>query len=247
MKKILFILLLFIFGCSHNISAPNGFIYKEIKTRTFTIATWQKITSPTEDVRIYIEGDGYSFNSKGFPTTNPTPKSKLVRNLAFNDPNSNVLYIARPCQFAKDNLCSEKYWTTARFSKEVIDSIKEVIDLSINKQQNIILIGYSGGAQIAGLLSQQIKVKKIITIAGVLDNRAWTNYHKLKPLTESLNFTYNNSVNFQQIHFVGENDKVIPLKLTKKIIGDYNIIVVPDATHSKGWEKVMNLLFKTNE
>jgi len=221
-------------------------MYREIKTNYFTIATWQKITNTKGDLRIYIEGDGYSFNSKGYPTTNPTPRNKLVRDLAFNDPNDNVIYLARPCQFVKDSICKEKYWTTARFSQEVIDSIREVIVNSKNKQQDIILIGYSGGAQIAGLLSEQIKIKKIITIAGVLDNRAWTDYHRVKPLTESLNFTYNNSLNFQQIHFVGEKDEVVPLKLTKQIIGNKNIIIVPNATHGKGWKKVIDSFFKTN-
>lgn len=248
MKSGLF-LLLFIFGCSgYNVSAPKSFVYKEIQTDVFKIATWRKINNLTKDIKIYIEGDGYSFNSNGYPTTNPTPKHNLVRNLAFNDPNENVVYIARPCQFVKDSVCEEKYWTTARFSKEVIDSMKQAITAFINKQQDIILIGYSGGAQIAGLLSQQIKVKKIITIAGVLDNKAWTNYHKIKPLTESLNFIYgSNHSNFQQIHFVGEKDNIIPPKLTKQIVEDSNVIIVPNATHSKGWEKIMDLLFKINE
>lgn len=245
MKNWLFLLLLFIFGCSHNISTPKDFVYKEIQTDIFKIATWQKINNSTGNVRIYIEGDGYSFNSKGYPTTNPTPKNRLVRDLAFNDPNDNVIYIARPCQFVKDPTCEEKYWTTARFSKEVIESIKQTISTFTNKQQDIILIGYSGGAQIAGLLSQQIKIKKIITIAGVLDNRAWTNYHKIKPLTESLNFIYtNNSPNFQQVHFVGEKDRVVPPRLTKQIVGNYNVIIVPNATHNKGWEKVYGIIYK---
>lgn len=41
MKKNLFLLLIVI-GCSYNISIPNNFIYKEIKTNTFTIATCKK-------------------------------------------------------------------------------------------------------------------------------------------------------------------------------------------------------------
>lgn len=243
MKNKLFLLLIII-GCSNNIFIPNNFIYKEIKTDNFTIATWQKINNSTENIRIYIEGDGYAFNSKGYPTTKPTPKNKLVQDLAFKDPNKNVVYLARPCQFINDSMCKEKYWTTARFSNEIIDSIQQAIVGFTNDKQDIILIGYSGGAQIAGLLSQRIKIKKIITIAGVLDNIQWTNYHKLKPLTQSLNFTYDNSLNFQQLHFVGEKDTIVPPTLTQKIIKNYNFVIVPEATHNKGWEKVYDEIYK---
>lgn len=121
----------------------------------------QKINNLEGEIRIYIEGDGYAFNSKGYPTTNPTPKNKLLQNLAFNDPNKNVIYLSRPCQFIKDSVCKERYWTTARFSNKIVDSIQQAVVSFTNDKQDIILIAYSGGAQVAGLLSERIKIKKL--------------------------------------------------------------------------------------
>lgn len=56
MIKVL-ITLLFLSGCS-TITAPADFVYKEIETRDFTIATWQKVTNSAVPYKIYIEGDG---------------------------------------------------------------------------------------------------------------------------------------------------------------------------------------------
>ena len=74
---------LFLTGCATSITPPETFMYKEIQTDTFKIASWQKITNPETYVRIYIEGDGYAFNASGQPSFNPTPRSDLVRKLAF--------------------------------------------------------------------------------------------------------------------------------------------------------------------
>ena len=72
MKKI-FLLLLLLSGC-HSITVPDSFMYKEIETDSYKLASWQKITDIKSPIRIYIEGDGYAFNHLGYPTTNPTPR-----------------------------------------------------------------------------------------------------------------------------------------------------------------------------
>lgn len=68
----MFLLVLFLTGCS-TIKAPAYFAYKKVETRDFTIATWQKVTNPTAPYKIYIEGDGYAFNTRGKATQDPTP------------------------------------------------------------------------------------------------------------------------------------------------------------------------------
>lgn len=150
MIKVL-ITLLFLAGCS-TITAPADFVYKEIETRDFTIATWQKVTNPAAPYKIYIEGDGYAFNAHGRATQDPTPHGTLVRELAFGDNSPNVIYLARPCQYAKSPICSKRHWTTARFVPEIINAEYEAIKQIAGNQQ-VILIGFSGGAQIAGLVA----------------------------------------------------------------------------------------------
>lgn len=53
MKKILAFCVLIISGCQ-SIQPPKEFVYKEINTHQFKLASWQKITDNNADYRIYI-------------------------------------------------------------------------------------------------------------------------------------------------------------------------------------------------
>lgn len=243
MIKVLITLLL-LTGCS-TITAPADFVYKEIGTRDFTIATWQKVTTPSAPYKIYIEGDGYAFNAHGRATQDPTPHGTLVRELAFGDKNPNVIYLARPCQYVKSPICSKRHWTTARFAPEIINAEYEAIK-NIAGNNPVILVGFSGGAQIAGLVATAkpgLNIKKIITIAGNLDHLAWTQYHNLPPLNESMNLeSYRKQfAKIPQIHYIGSNDEVMPSLLVREFIGNNDLIIeVNGASHNEGWGKIYN-------
>ncbi len=236
------IILFFVAGCTA-IKAPTDFVYKEIPTRDFTLASWQKITEPFGTYKIYIEGDGYAFNAHGRATQDPTPKGILVRELAFGDNSPNVVYLARPCQYVKSPICSKRHWTTARFAPEVINAEYEAIK-NIAGDNPVILIGFSGGAQVAGLIASAkpgLNVKKIITIAGNLDHLVWTQYHNLPPLNESMNLeSYRKQfARIPQIHYVGSDDKVMPPALVRDFVGkNTRVFEVRGATHNSGWEEI---------
>lgn len=243
----IFAALLLLTNCS-SITVPSDYVYKEVGTRDFTIATWQKITNPQGVYKIYIEGDGYAFNAHGKPTQDPTPHGTLVRELTFGDDSPNVVYLARPCQYIKSPICSKRHWTTARFAPEVINAEYEAIK-QIAGNHPVILIGFSGGAQIAGLVATAkpgLNVKKIIIIAGNLNHLAWTQYHNLPPLNESMNLeNYKKQYKkIPQIHYVGSRDEVIPPHLVKDFINDDTLVVeVNEATHNTGWEIIYNQIW----
>lgn len=246
MIKIL-ITLLFLTGCT-TIKIPTDFVYKEVKTQDFTLASWQKVTNPVAPYKIYIEGDGYAFNVRGKATQDPTPKGTLVRELAFGDKNPNVIYLARPCQYVKSPICSKRYWTTARFASEVVNAEYEAIK-NIAGHNPIILVGFSGGAQISGLVATAkpgLNVKKIITVAGNLDHLAWTQYHNLPPLNESMNLeSYRKQfAQLPQIHYVGSKDKIMPPVLIREFVDNDDLIIEVDgASHNEGWEKIYNKIW----
>lgn len=237
-------ILLFLTGCS-TIKVPDDFAYKEIVTRDFTLASWQKVTNPTAPYKIYIEGDGYAFNVHGRATQDPTPKGTLVREIAFGDSFPNVVYLARPCQYVKSPVCSQRHWTTARFAPEIINAEYTAIR-QIAGNNPVILVGFSGGAQIAGLVAAAkpgLNIQKIITIAGNLDHLAWTRYHNLPPLNESMNLeSYRKQfVKIPQIHYVGRDDEVIPPSLVRAFVGHDDLIVeINGANHNEGWESIYN-------
>ncbi len=240
------LLSLFLLGCK-SIDVPTQFVHKVIHTQTFEIASWQKITKPNGIFKFYIEGDGYAFNAYGQPTQNPTPRGTLVRKLAFGDPSPNVIYLARPCQYVTSSMCRQKYWTTARFAPEIIQAEYEAIS-QIAANNPVILIGFSGGAQVAGLVAttqNKLNIKRIITIAGNLDHESWVAYHNLPYLRESMNLKNYQSQFLQipQIHYVGSDDKVIPPHLIKQFVGkNAEIIQIKNATHNHGWEKIYPLI-----
>ena len=231
MKKIL--LLLFLSACAGTgRNLPQDFIYMPIDTGEYEIATWQKINDSTnKKIHIYIEGDGRAFDAYGRPTSDPTPRGTFVRDLAARDNFDNVIYMARPCQFVQSDSCKEVDWTTGRFAKKIIDAQTKAVK-QIGKGKKIILIGYSGGAMISGLIINQnpeLKVEKWITVAGVLDHKKWTAYFGDEDLTESLNME--NLPNVKQVHFVGERDETVPFELAKTWVDESKIKLVPDATH----------------
>ncbi len=216
MKKIICATLV-LSSCATPIVVPADYEYKEVTTPYFKLATWQK-NKNNGSVRIYIEGDGNSFNSRGYPTSNPTPRGKFLRQMAFDDKSANVVYLARPCQFVKDNACQEKFWTTGRFAPEVIASSAAAIKKIANGRR-VELIGFSGGAQVAGLVAvkyPEININKIVNYAPNLDHETWTKTMGLYPLSDSLSLNdyQNKFLSFEQMNYIAQKDRVIPMDVT---------------------------------
>ena len=200
-------------------ATKNGWERYSSKNNSFTIAGYFKPTSETSDVlHVYIEGDGAPWLYPWLPPENPTPYSPISLHLALNDPHPNVLYLARPCQLTRGyerNGCHVDFWTNARFSTDVIESTNTSITRFLNsiKANKLILFGYSGGGSVAALVAAyRNDILGIVTVAGTLDHEAWTTYHKVSPLSHSLN-----PINFgkelskiPQIHFIGDDDKIMP-------------------------------------
>jgi hypothetical protein len=221
------------------------------QTKNFKIFTLQKITDPKKNLRIYFEGDGKAFISRNVISPNPTPTSYFTVNLITQDPFPNIIYIARPCQFVEDKKCyqnqPEKYWTDQRFSREVLDSIDEVVEKFSKFRLEI--VAYSGGATVAKYIAAKNQTKyhnvaSFRTLAGNVDNQKFAEIHQIKKL-ESL--ADNKEIllqlqNIPQIHFIGNDDEVTPdllassylEKLPKKSCT--KIIRVSEVTHSSGWQ-----------
>lgn len=199
-------------------------------------------------VNIYIEGDGRAWINRNKISSDPTPTNHIVLKMVEQDMN-NGIYIARPCQYLSNSEvvnCSSKYWTSHRFSKEVIDSLDDVINHLKEKKKfkKINLIGYSGGATIAFFIAQKRNdVVKFISVAGNINHKQWTGYHNITPLNGSFNPAEfgSNIRNIEYVFFHGSLDAVIPLEIINNYITkhkrnyNFKVIVFDGYDHSCCW------------
>lgn len=226
----LIILVLFISGCARQIpsmaertrtidkiSESNNAISKQIyntpQFNHFGIET-NLNNCKNQAVSVYIEGDGLSWVTTSLISKNPTPINPVGFKLMMKDESLCRVYIARPCQYVSTHRCNNMYWTSHRFSQEVLDSFHTILDsLKVKYQINrFSLYGYSGGGAIATLLSaDRSDVDKLVTVAGNLDIAEWIKHHTLTPLSGSLNPADQSEslADIRQFHFIGELDENI--------------------------------------
>ena len=225
-----FIVFLLFVGCTKNIPTPQereqnlfSLIEKEnltqydIQTSTFNIFSLQTNLNncKNKDIKIYIEGDGLSWLSRRTISDNPTPINPISLKLMNQDKSQCKVYLARPCQYTNSMMCDKKYWTSHRFSKEIISSYNESLDFIKKEYKNssFTLIGYSGGGAIVTLLSAtRSDIDSFVTIAGNLDIEKWTSMYNLSKLDGSLNpADYSKKLeNIKQFHMIGSDDRIIP-------------------------------------
>lgn len=220
-------------GCITAWNAPTDFAYVPIDAGQYTLLTYQRLSDSVSPVHIYIEGDGNSFDSCGVPTSDPTPHGTLVRDMAAHDLSPNVVYMARPCQYIMSRSCRVTDWTDGRFSPDIIDAMAGAVR-TVAQARPIVLIGYSGGALVSGIIINQnpdMNIVRWITVAGVLNHADWTEYFGDAPLDKSLNMS--GLPDIPQIHYIAKNDAVVPNELSYKWTGGQNLTVVSNATHGK--------------
>ncbi len=259
MKRLLLLLLLSLtLQACVSLPQKESFVYEEIQTSEFDIASWAKVEKESPFLRIYIEGDGFAWRTPYRPSYNPTPLTTLILDLAEEDTQNNVVYLARPCQYIFSSQCEVYFWTLGRFDKKIIQAEEEAVKFLIEKYhaQEVQLVGYSGGATVALLVALKIpEVTSVVTLAGVLNHSAWTSYHRDSPLEGSLNPVEEKErlASLRQIHYVGQNDKTVPFVLTQEYISslgqEHNskMEIIPNVTHEKGWAKAWSELLQELE
>jgi len=268
----LFVVLL-LCGCSHHspierlenadqLAIQHGWQRTTLNTKPFELISYfpKNITS-NDLLTVYIEGDGFAWRTSRRPSSDPTPHKPVALNLALQDPNDSVAYLARPCQYQNDleksPLCDHVFWTNKRYATEVIHASEQALTQLKDRfnASKLILVGYSGGGAVAALLAaRRDDVVKLITVAGNLDHQAWTQLHNLTPLTGSLNpADYRERLqSIPQVHFVGENDNNVPPSLNKNFIAAYDsdkfatVIVVPKQSHNCCWQEIWPQILLNN-
>ena len=236
------------------VAQSGNLVQQKIATDDFLLTTYQRFDSTADNKQmvVYIEGDGMAWISRDQLSSNPTPVQPIALKLASIDTNSNVLYIARPCQYLwpqKMDRCSSRYWSDKRGSEEVISSINQAISIVKQKQNisSIRLIGYSGGGGIAALIAdRRADVNEFVSVSGNLNYKLFTQTHDLSPMNGSIDpITVANQIgSIPQIHYVGADDKIIPKQIALSFSD--KVKVISDVSHDNWPDKWAQILKTVN-
>jgi hypothetical protein len=236
------------------VAQSGNLVQQKIATDDFLLTTYQRFDSTADNKQmvVYIEGDGMAWISRDQLSSNPTPVQPVALKLASIDTNTNVLYIARPCQYLwpqKMNRCSSRYWSDKRGSEEVISSINQAISIVKQKQNisSIRLIGYSGGGGIAALIAdKRADVSEFVSVSGNLNYKLFTRTHNLSPMNGSIDpITVANQIDsISQIHYVGADDKIIPKQIALSFSD--KVKVINDVSHDNWPDKWAQILRTIN-
>lgn len=213
-----------------------------VRGAAFQHQVFRKQARPSERLHIYLDGDGSPWLLGQFVSNDPTPRQPLALQLMAAAPYS-AIYLGRPCYFglAETPPCAPRYWTSARYGEDVVNSLVTAITQLRQGQQQLLLIGYSGGGALATLVATRLKGDiQLVTVAGNLDISAWTTLHGYLPLNDSLNpiLEPRGSLN-RQIHLSGLQDRNTPPELARAYIKRHGGTLrrFPDFDHVCCWRE----------
>lgn len=227
-----------------NVVQGEGFLHQVIENK-------KKLTRFQQPsiLRVYIEGDGRPWWTRTQVAADPTPRKLPTLDLMALD-SGPAIYLGRPCYFTlNDSACGPQWWTQARYSQQVVQSMNRALDQVATRYQSIQLIGHSGGGALAMLMaSQRSDVSAVVTLAGNLDIDAWTTYHGYTPLHDSLNpIDFNLPASIRQLHFVGSNDKALPAWLVQQSaqkMKSTEVTIINGADHHCCWLQQWPMILK---
>ncbi|SFR50339.1 hypothetical protein SAMN04488073_2446 [Marinobacter gudaonensis] len=228
-----------------------------LDTEPFKVRSFVELNPERQKpLTIYIEGDGLAWKTRTEVSDDPTPTDLMWLRVALGHTSGNTAYLARPCQFMKDinTNCNPSVWTEARFSSEVVRSMNRAITelKRIYHATDIKLVGFSGGGAIAALVAaNRDDVVRLITVAGTLDHRVWTDYHNVTPLHASLNPAdyWRSLQRVPQFHFIGGRDVTVPKEVAESYISRFPVYARPELEvvegfgHTCCWEKERQKLY----
>ncbi|MBL8642781.1 MAG: hypothetical protein JNK21_02525 [Rhodospirillaceae bacterium] len=201
-----------------------------------------------KDLWVYIEGDGRAWITPRQISTDPTPDNAVSLALARAPQNAAVAYIARPCQYLSElkSACDSRFWSLDRYGPEAVAQMNRAVDNVIQAQpgKRLILVGYSGGGVLAALLAAERRdVAGLVTLAANLDLAAWADYHKITPLSGSIDpvTRVNALARVPQVHVAGARDETVPPAIVEGFVkrlpnaASARALIEPAFSHACCW------------
>ncbi len=238
------------------LAAAAGFEHSTIAAGPFRLLAFSRDLDNASSLVVYIEGDGHAWRTRRAPSSDPSPWQPLALRLALQDRSPSVLYIARPCQYldtAELKRCDQRYWTSHRYAEVVVAAMSAAIDRALaesgagSEAVPIGLVGHSGGGTIAALLAaRRHDVVWLVTLSGNLDHHAWSEWHRVTPLAESLNLRQapGQLAAVPQVHFLAGRDRTVPPEVVEPYLRSLGsnapmvTEIIPHFDHHCCWERI---------
>jgi len=228
------------------VANAHGFSRLIVKGEKFEhVAYSNGLFDPDAPLHVYLEGDGTPYLNHRTAAPDPTPRHLVMLELMALDPGPAV-YLGRPCYFgfASRPPCTTDDWTLRRFDRQIVASMASALAKVAGQTTSgrLELFGHSGGGTLAVLLARRVGgVARVVTLAGNLDHRAWSQIHGYSPLEGSLNPVDEGPLpeEIVQLHLVGEKDQNIPPVLVARAAGQLGagkIRILTGVTHTCCWE-----------
>lgn len=251
------------------LAASHGWTGVRLPAGRFSVQAFLAPQALSEEghgvLTVYLEGDGLVALDRHTPSHDPTPVDPLALRLALADPQPNVAYLARPCQYRINvprDPCDPRHWGSHRFAPEVVEATSQALDQIKARMgaRALRLVGHSGGAALAALVTaRRTDVVAWASVAGNLDTEAWVQALRLSPLHGSLNprKVAGDLRHLPQVHLIGEADRVVPERVlgaflqamdgtTVSLATDGRVVRVPHFDHvccwARDWPRLRALL-----
>ena len=183
----------------------------------------ERVDEPIDELVVYLGSDGRPWVDNR-PAADPTGRRSLALELMLRDSRPAV-YLGRPCYHggADTPPCDARLWTSGRYSDTVVDALVMGLRalLARHRPAELTLVGYSGGGTLAVLAASRMATEidvTVVTVAANLDPAAWTAFHDLLPLSDSLDpvDAVPSPAGFRQVHLVGTADQRVPPRTLRR-------------------------------
>jgi hypothetical protein len=250
------------------LAAPVFMHERHINTEDFTLTAFERVRKEGGVANIYIEGNGGIITPLSKDDLNLklnrsfTPQNPVALHLSTFDNTSNVIYLARPCQYVPSHSihsvkqCKGQENAPRIYSQTAIKSMNDALS-EIKSRYGFTgfnLIGVGGGGAVAVILTaQRDDILSLRTVSGHLNLTPLHKGEDKSDMAGALNpLDYAPLISqVPQHHFIGDHDKM----LTPEVYMSYldasaprkclRFSIVEDASHDKGmvnaWTNMMDL------